>query len=44
MNKKILTFGILGVFALALVSAALLSYYGVITGKVTAEQSVLVDG
>lgn len=29
---------------MALVSAALLSYYGVITGNVVAEQSVLVDG
>jgi len=48
-KKKVNVFGkgislsVIVVLGLAVASAALLSYYGVITGEVTAEQSVLVD-
>ena len=43
LGKGIPVFAI-AILGLALVSAALLSYYGTITGNVVAEQSVFVDG
>ena len=43
-NKKLLTFGILGVFALALVTAGLLTYYGQIQQHVNVEQAVTLTG
>ncbi len=42
-NKKLLTFGIIGLFALALVTGALLTYYGVITGQAQVKQSLIVE-
>lgn len=50
MKKKVNIFGksvsvfVVAIIAMGLVSAALLTYYGVITGSVVAAQSVLVDG
>lgn len=44
MNKKLMIFGILGLFALALVSAGLMSYFGVINKTVTVDQGLTVDG
>ena len=50
MKKKVNVFGkklpvfMIALFAIGLASAALLSYYGVITGTFVAAQSVLVDG
>ena len=43
-NKKLLTFGLLGIFALALVTGALLTYYGQIKQQVIVEQGLTVDG
>ncbi len=43
-NKKYLTFGILGLFALALVTAGLLTYFGQIQQDVTVSQSIKVNG
>ncbi len=43
-KKKLLTFGVLGIFALALVSAALLTYYGQIQQNVNVEQGLTIDG
>ena len=43
MNKKLLMFG-LPLLAVVLVSAALLTYYGVIAGSVTTTQSVVLIG
>ena len=43
-NKKLLTFGLLGIFALALVTGALLTYYGKIQQTVTVEQGLSIDG
>jgi len=42
INKKLLTFGILGIFAIALVSA--LTYYSVFTASVVVNQPISVDG
>lgn len=39
-----MTFGIIGLFALALVSAAVLTYFGLITGVATVTQSVVLTG
>ena len=44
INKKYLMFGVLGIFAVALVSAGLLTYYGVLTWDVKVEQAVVVSG
>ncbi len=44
MNKKYLTFGLLGFFALALVGAAVLIFSGQITDKYPVEQAVTLDG
>ncbi len=43
-NKKYLAFGILGLFALALVTAGLLTYYGQIQQNVNVEQAVVLSG
>ena len=43
-NKKLLTFGVLSIFALALVTAGILTYYGLMHQEITVEQAVLVDG
>lgn len=43
MNKKYLMFGMLGLFAMALVSAGLISYYGQIEQNVNVEQAVSLD-
>lgn len=42
-NKKLLTFGILGIFALAVVSAGLMSYYGQIQAEVNVEQPISLE-
>jgi len=42
-NKKLLTFGILGIFALAVVSAGLMSYYGQIQAEINVEQPISVE-
>ncbi len=42
-NKKVLTFGILTLFALALVSAGLIQYYGKINQEVNVEQAVILN-
>lgn len=44
MNKKYLAFSIVGLFAMVLVSGALLSYYGKIEQTVTVDQGLSVDG
>lgn len=50
MKKKVNIFGkkisvfVIALFAVAIVSAALLSYFGVITGNVIVSQGLLVDG
>ncbi len=44
INKKLLTFGLLGIFALALVSAALITHFAVIKQEVNVEQSIKVNG
>ena len=41
-NKKLLTFGVLGLFALALVTASVLIYYGQIHQTVSVEQAVVL--
>lgn len=41
MNKKYMTFGILGLFALALVSATLMSYYGQVETTINVEQPIV---
>jgi len=43
-NKKLLTFGIIGLFAMVLVSAGLLTYYGQVQQNVNVEQGLAVDG
>lgn len=43
-KKKLMVFGVLGLFAVCLVSAALMSYYGVWTGTFTTTQAVLTTG
>ena len=44
MNKKIMIFGILGLFALALVSAGLITYYGKSTHTIDVTSPVLYSG
>ncbi len=43
-KKKLLTFGVVSLFALALVTAGLLTYYGQIQQKVNVEQAVVLSG
>ncbi len=43
-NKKLLTFGVLGLFAMVFVTAGLMTYFGVIKQEVTVEQGLTVDG
>ncbi len=43
MNKKILMFSMLGLFAIVLVSAGLLTYFGQVQQDVTVEASILVN-
>jgi len=44
MNKKLLTFGIIGLFAMALVSAALVQYWGQVQVDMEVTEAVTVDG
>lgn len=44
MNKKILLFGILGLFAVALVTAGVLTYYGQIHQDIDVTQPISVEG
>jgi hypothetical protein len=44
MNKKFLMFGILGFFAIALVSAVLIDYYGLFNQEVNVNQPIEVTG
>ncbi len=44
VNKKLLTFGVLGIFAIALVTGALLTYYGQIQQRITVNPSILING
>ena len=43
MNKKYLMFGILGVFSIMLVSAALVTYYGQVNQEINIESPIQVD-
>lgn len=43
MNKKYMMFGILGIFAIAMVSAAILNYYGSIEQEFNIEQAVVLN-
>ena len=43
-KKKLLMFGIVGFFAVALVTAGLLQYYGKINQEVSVEQAVILEG
>jgi len=42
MNKKYMTFGLIGLFALAMVSAGLIAYYGQIEQTINVEQAVVL--
>ncbi len=44
MNKKLLAFSVIGFFALALVSAGIISYYGQVQQNVTVEQAITFEG
>jgi hypothetical protein len=44
MNKKLMTFGVVSVLALVLVSAALLTYFGQAITTVNVEQGIYLDG
>ena len=44
MNKKYLVFGLLGLFAVALVSAGLIQYYGSVEQKISIESPIVVSG
>ncbi len=43
MNKKFLMFGILGLFAVVMVSAGLVTYYGSIQQEVNVDQAVILE-
>jgi len=43
-KKKLMTFGLIGLFALAFVSAGLLSYFGLFTFSATINPAISVDG
>lgn len=44
MNKKYITFGFIGLFAMAIASAAIIEYYGTIQQEVSIESSIIIDG
>jgi len=44
MNKKILTFGLMGLFAMALVVASVVTYYGTIEQEINVELPISIDG
>lgn len=44
MNKKLLAFGVLGLFAITLVAAGVIQYFGQVQQDVTVEQSITFEG
>lgn len=44
MNKKLLTFGFLGIFMIGLVAAAVLTYYGSVEQDISIESPIVVGG